>query len=103
MNSHPLFLPQPNTCTSIKKREYPAAVLSVGSESMEEAKEEDSGSEAMDRHFKLNLGLTSLNLELRFLLVKLHGDNRFTGYESAETRPKQSISLFCKSKARSDS
>lgn len=34
--------------------EYPAAFLSTGSESIEGAKEEDSGSVAMDRHFDLN-------------------------------------------------
>lgn len=36
---------------------YPAAFLSDASESTEGAKEEDSGSDTMDRHFMLDLSL----------------------------------------------
>ena len=80
------------------EREYPAAFLSVGSESMEGAKEEEeeeveeeSGSVALDRHLELGLGFTIT--WGNFLLQKwqLYGHGGVIGYDTANTRLKLSI------------
>ena len=80
---------------------YPAAFLSVESESMEGAKEEEeeeeeeesASEEALDRHdLELSLGFTWGNL----LLVQLwtpYGHGGFTGYDTANARIILSLSV----------
>lgn len=82
---------QTETCNREREREYPAAFLSEGSASIEGAKEEESGSDAMDRHLELNLGFPALNLDLG--QWKLQRCIRFIGPESDKDRPRQIIPL----------
>lgn len=71
-----------------RREAYPAAVLSGASESTGGAKEEESGSVAMDRHLKLEPGFSRPTLELGNGEL-LQGHRGFAGKDAARTRPEQ--------------
>lgn len=87
------FMYETEELAELKTSDYPEALFSAESESMEGAneEEEESGSEVKHRHLRLDLSFGWINLELE--KSELLGNSGVIGYETAKILAENAISV----------